>query len=37
MNDLKEQTKVEQVPLEPNEKGQPVSSSPRLPLLQERD
>ena len=25
MNDLKEQTKVEQVPLELNEKGAPVS------------
>jgi hypothetical protein len=26
LNDLKEQTKVEQVPVELNEKGQPVSA-----------
>jgi len=34
MNDLKEQTKVEQVPLEPNEKGVPVSLKFSLPYTE---
>jgi hypothetical protein len=39
MNDLKEQTKVEQVPLELNEKGAPVSFKLKsaLNLYTERD